>query len=214
MTPEKQNLKKSLEDWAAVINKNAEVNFVEGLFRGALVSSAIIDKSSTWLLAGTGATVALMIANLDKLVPILGATTFRDSIYILVISAFLGFLAKYKSIHCQIILATEEEIKERVFPILETHSEQKDKVDKMAQEHEFDIATEIDIEEVIHEFNKAFPKIIRPFLLKEYIQSVQDHLSPSRKAANGLFWQGNYTILQFLTFLIFALLSISNINAT
>jgi len=113
MEPEdpKLNLKHALDNWAEINKKNAEIGFTEGLFTGALASSSIIDKFSTWLLAGTGATAALMIANLDKLSPVLGGETFRQSIYLLLVSALFGFLAKYKSIHCQIMLATGEEIK-------------------------------------------------------------------------------------------------------
>ena len=88
----KLNLKKALKNWAEINKKNAEIGFTEGLFTGALVSSSIIDKFSTWLLAGTGATAALMIANLDKLSPVLGVAVFKQAIYLLVVSALLVFL--------------------------------------------------------------------------------------------------------------------------
>jgi len=67
----KHNLKEALNNWAEINRKNTEVGFVEGLFTGALIASPIIDKFSTWLLAGTGATAALMIANINKLLPIM-----------------------------------------------------------------------------------------------------------------------------------------------
>ena len=147
----KQNLKNSLDEWAKINRKNAEIGFIEGLFTGALVSSSIIDKFSTWLLAGSGAIASLMVANFDKLSPVLGGITFKHSIYILVISALFGFLAKYKSIHCQIILATGEEIKKRILPVLEKHEEDEEKITDMAKQNEIDVNTSMDREYVLKE---------------------------------------------------------------
>ncbi|MGM0582851.1 MAG: hypothetical protein ACQETL_19400 [Bacteroidota bacterium] len=208
----KLNLKNALDNWAGINKKNAEMGFTEGLFTGALVSSSIIDKFSTWLLAGTGATAALMIANLDKLSPVLGSETFRQAIYLLVVSALLGFLAKYKSIHCQIMLATGEEIKKRVLPVLEKHGEDEKKIEGMAKEHDIEVNTEMDLEYVFKEYCRAFPKVMHHWLLRQFTQGLNDRLAPSRKAANGLFWQGNYTVLQFFTFLGFVLVSVQKIN--
>ena len=149
----KLNLKNALDNWAEINKKNAEIGFTEGMFTGALVSISIIDKFSTWLLAGSGATGALMIANIDKLSPVLGGESFRQSIYILVVSALFGFLAKFKSIHCQIMLATGEEIKKRVLPVLEKHGEDKEKIEGMAKEHDITVNTSIDIEYVVRPEN-------------------------------------------------------------
>lgn len=208
----KQNLKYALDNWAEINKKNAEIGFTEAMFTGAIVSSSIIDKFSTWLLAGSGATAALMIANLDKLSPVLGVSTFKQSIYLLVVSALFGFLAKYKSIHCQIMLATGEEIKKRVLPVLEKHEENEEKIEGMAKEHDIEVNTEMDLEFVINEYCRAFPKVMRFWLLKQFKQGINDRLAPSRKAANSLFWQGNYTILQFFVFLGFVLMTVQNIN--
>lgn len=208
----KLNLKNALDNWAEINKKNAEIGFTEGLFTGALVSSSIIDKFSTWLLAGTGATAALMIANFDKLSPVLGGGTFRQSIYLLVVSALFGFLAKYKSIHCQILLATGEEIKKRVLPVLKKHGEDEEKIEGMAKEHDIEVNTKMDLEYVFKEYCRAFPKVMHNWLLKQFTQGINDRLAPSRKAANTLFWQGNYTVLQFFTFLGFVLVSVQKIN--
>lgn len=208
----KQDLKNSLDNWAEINKKNAEIGFIEALFTGTLVSSSIIDKFSTWLLAGTGATAALMIANLDKLSPVLGVATFKQSIYLLVVSALFGFLAKYKSIHCQVMFATGEEIKKRILPVLVTHEEDEEKIEGMAKEHDIEVNTEMDLEFVIKEYCGAFPKIMHSWLLRQFTQGLNDRLAPSRKAANGLFWQGNYTVLQFFTFLGFVLVAVQNIN--
>lgn len=208
----KQKLKKSLDNWAAINRKNAEIGFTEALFTGALVSSPIIDKFSTWLLAGSGATGALMIANLDKLSPVLGVGTFKQAIYILVVSALFGFLAKYKSIHCQIMFATGEELNKRILPVLDKHGEDEEEIEGMAEEHDIQVNTAMDVEFVIREYCRAFPKIMHFWLESQFTEGLNDRLAPSRKAANGLFWQGNYTILQFFSFLGFVLVAIQNIN--
>jgi hypothetical protein len=212
MEDAKQKLKDALDNWAAITRKNAEIGFVEGLFTGALVSSSIIDKFSTWLLAGTGATAALMIANFDRLSPVLGGASFKQSIYLLVVSALFGFLAKYKSIHCQIILATGEELKKRLQPVLDKHGEDEDKIDTMAKPHGIQVNTEIDLQYIIEEYSKAFPRIMHRWLLKQFFEGISDRLAPSRKAARGLFWQGQYTVLQFLSFLAFVYFSVNGIN--
>ena len=208
----KQKLKEALENWAEINKKNTEIDFVESLFTGALVSSAIIDRFSTWLLAGTGATAALMIANFDKLKPVLGALTIKQSINVLLVSALFGFLAKYKSIYCQIMLAIGEEIKKRLIPLMEKHEEDEDKIVDAAEQHDLQIETKIDLSIVITEYCRAFPRLMHWWLKKQFLQGLSDRLASSRKAANGLFWQGNYTVLQFFSFLLFVYLSVSNIS--
>ena len=88
-----KDLKQSLDKWAAINKENTELGFVDSLYTGALKSSPIIDKFSSWLLAGTGATAALMITSMDKLIPFIGSQSFKVSIYLLIVSALFGFLA-------------------------------------------------------------------------------------------------------------------------
>ncbi len=209
---EQDNFKKTLDNWAKNNSETAETNIVEGLFIGAMDASPIIDKFSTWLLAGTGITAALMITNLNKLVPLLSYTILKQSIYILIILALFGFLAKYKAIFCQIMLATEKEMKKRVMAAVDEYEKTENEIIEMAEGHELEVITDLDITVVYKEYCKAFPKIMHKSLLNQFVQGFDDRLAASRKAANSLFWQGNYTVLQFFIFLYFIIFTITHIN--
>ena len=182
------------------------------MFLGALSGSAIIDKFSMWLLAGTGATAALMITNLDKIVPFLGVAGLKTSLSILIISALCGFIAKYKALNCQILQEVRKEIEKRVKPVMEKHETDEEKILKMAEEHRLEVETEIDVNIISSEYCKAFPEIIHKKLIKGFSEGLEDSLAPSRKAVRNLFWQGNLTILQFVMFILFVFITMINIK--
>lgn len=211
MEEEKEKLKKALESWATTVKNNTEIDFVQGIFEGALVSSPIVDKVATWLLAGTGATAALMIANIDKLTPVLGTSTVKDAIYVLIISALFGFLSKYKSVHCQVVYSIGEEVRKRLIPILDHHEQQEQEISKTADGTDIKVNTEIDIEYIIKEYCKAYPRPIRWWLKKQFLSGIADRLTSSRRAANALFWQSTYASIQFILFIWFTYVSVSKL---
>lgn len=193
--------KENLNNLAKITNNIAETRLTEILFGEILKSSPIFDKFSTWLLIGTGATASLMITNLEKISPIVGRTNLKDSIYLLTVSALLGFLAKFKYIHCQTMLAINEQMKEQILLALGKYNREIEEINNLAKENNHKIETNLDFENVINNFTKAFPRFTHSKLFKEFKEGTEDQLTQGRKNANSVFWQGVYTNFQLLAFI-------------
>lgn len=195
--------KDNLTELAKITKKEAESKLIKMLFREILKTSPILDKFSTWLLIGTGTTASLMIANLEKILPIIGRVNFKDSIYFLVISILLGALAKIKFFNCQIALTINENLENQMVTILEEHDNKKEEIKKFDKNSNLKIDINIDIANVIQEFLKAFPGFTHRQLLQEFEKGTKDQFNQDRKNANNVFWQGIYITLQLLVFMVF-----------
>jgi hypothetical protein len=68
-----------------------ELELTRALINAVLSTSATIDKVATWLLAGLGATVALIVANLDKTSSLVGVEQLREVIMLLLAAGLFGF---------------------------------------------------------------------------------------------------------------------------
>ena len=77
------------------LNKETELNISQLTYKAILNSSAVLEKFSTWLLAGIGATCALIITNINSISKIIDPSILKYSLLLLVISGVLGFLCKY-----------------------------------------------------------------------------------------------------------------------
>ena len=93
---ETESLQNTLAEHAENANIKAENSTIILMMSSAIATSPIIDKFSTWLLAGCGATAALMITNMNAIIPLIGDLEFKLSIYLLIASALAGLLQKYK----------------------------------------------------------------------------------------------------------------------
>ena len=147
-----------LLEWNRLNKSNAENALTSAMFTSLISTSSILDTFSVWLLAGTGATAALLVANADRLIPFLGAAGFKIAGAILVASTIFGLLSKARGVQCQIAYANELQIRERMNPILEKHSVDEDKIAEAASLRGIELVTELDIQRVLSEFAKPFPK--------------------------------------------------------
>ena len=95
---------------------------------------------------------------------------------------------------------------------MEKHEMDEEKILEMAEKHNLEVQTNIDVNVISTEYCKAFPKIIHKKLMKEFTTGLRDRLTPSRRAVKNLFWQGNYTVAQFLMFILFVVTALTNIK--
>jgi hypothetical protein len=198
----------SLSEWNRLNKTNAENALASAMFAGLLSTSPIIDTFSVWLLAGSGATAALMVANADKIIPFLGQSGFKISGVALVLSALFGVLSKARAVQCQIGYGNQQKITELMKPILDNHLAHEEKINEAAASRGISLATAVDLERVTSEFTKYFPKwagwLVRRHLSKHagdpqlgYLLPVRYYMSQSRFA----FFQ----VLGFIAFFCIAL---------
>ena len=147
-----------LLEWNRLNKENAENALTSAMFSSLVATSPIIDQFSVWLLAGTGATAALLVANADKLVPFLGDFGFRICGAVLVVSAICGLISKARAVQCQIGIENEQRVRELMRPILDKHAHDEEKILEFAEARGVPVETELDMGRVITEFAKPFPK--------------------------------------------------------
>ena len=76
-----------LLEWNRLNKENAEHGFVSALFQSMSETSPLVEKFSMWLLAGSGATAALLITQIKSILPYLSEQGFKVCLVVLVVSA-------------------------------------------------------------------------------------------------------------------------------
>tara|TARA_R110000850_G_scaffold97031_2_gene202718 strand:- start:3239 stop:3724 length:486 start_codon:yes stop_codon:yes gene_type:complete len=150
------------------------------LLLGGLETAATVDKVNTWMLVATGATVALIISNIDQVISSSQNFVPKLLLMLLAISALFGFLAKIlgvKSLSMQIAFQS----------ILKT----------------FESAGETDVELALKDYISAYPKLTQKIMTRSAEKGRGDPLYGFKKAANIAIRQSIYTMCQALTFIAF-----------
>ena len=193
-------LKESLENRAKNINQSMTIEFMRITISSIVGSSPIFDKFSTWLLAGCGATAALMITNVKSITPFLGPSGFTISIYLLISTAVVGLLQKYKAIMVQCYYEFTEKLLVGANSLQTSHFQAFEELRKEAEKNNviFDALPNIDIEKIRNEFSIITPYLLRKRALKSFEKGAKDYLHGWRKMAGSFKWQAYYLILQVL----------------
>jgi hypothetical protein len=208
-TPTKKDtlsqIKNELESRGRQINKGCERDFIRISISSIIGTSPVIDSYSTWLLAGCGAIAALMISNVNSIVPFLGDNGFKVSIYILVCSVIAGLFQKYRSLCIQSFITITEKlisdsnslnsIQQQAFQ--ELHNEAK------KYNIQLDVEPTINLEVIRQEYTNFTPFFLRKKSLLNFNKGAKDDLHGWRKMMKGFKHQVGYFILQFLFFLAF-----------
>ncbi|WP_323846439.1 hypothetical protein [Microbulbifer magnicolonia] len=189
--------------WNELNKSNAEHAFVSAMYTSVVETGPIVDKFSTWLLAGTGATGALLISQIESVLPYLGKFDFRVCISLLVISSLLGFLSKYFSILCQIQVRSITVLPEKLEKIFSDHEKNKEEIIEIANKRGITLETEIDINNVLKEFSKPFPKLTKWMIQRQGNRGLENRQIGYQAAAIRFHKQAIYTFLQGLSFVLF-----------
>jgi hypothetical protein len=91
-----------LQEWNRLARENTENAIVSSMFEAISKASKPLEDFSTWLLIGTAAVASFLIANSDKLVPLLGAKGYLWCGALLCLSCLFGFLSKLLALRSQI----------------------------------------------------------------------------------------------------------------
>lgn len=193
-----------LIEWNRLNKENAENALISAMFSSLISTSPVIDRFSSWLLAGTGATAALLVANADKLVPFLSNAGFRVTGALLVASAVFGLISKARAVQCQIGADNDQRIRELMRPILEKHSQDEEKIQGFAETRGSSLATELDLGRVLSEFAKPFPRWVGWLLSRHLAKHAGNpqigYLLPIRFYLS----QSMFAFFQVVSFLAFA----------
>ena len=196
-----------LLEWNRLNIENTEQAFASALYQSTSENTANLDWFSTWLLAGTGATGALLVTQIKAVVPFLTATGLRVCLWTLAASAIAGFFAKYKALRCALQLHLQERIKELMNPVFQKHAADEERIKDYAIKQQLKIETEINLQKVIQEFIKPLPWWVKIFAVWKTKRMKKDRQAGHRMAFMAYLRQVRWVFVQSLLFLAFMLVA-------
>ena len=193
----------SPSELADKLNKETELNISQLTYKAVLNSSAVLEKFSSWLLVGIGATCALIITNINNISKIIDPAIIKYSLLILVVSGVLGFLCKYYYIQIQIVLELDDILRTRLPEIMSIHIEQEKIVHEKAKEQGVLVNTVPDIIGSMRKVIDSIPWFKKRSALKGFDKGLKDPLFGYRRGIRFLYYQSVVTILELVCFLLF-----------
>lgn len=104
-------------------NKNyGQFEFEKDIASAITEPSPAIDTFSTWLLGGTSAAVALLLSNMDKLIPRLGSVPSKLILMVLGISVIFGLLQKFSALQLHIDKNIAEAVETKLTKLVTIHA--------------------------------------------------------------------------------------------
>ncbi len=194
-----------LIEWNQINKDNAEQGFVSAAFQSMTETSSLIGKFSTQLLAGTGATGALFITQVNSILPFLSSQGFKVCLVILVISAIFGFIAKYHSLNCEIQNNMQSKLRMLIKPVLEKHEKDEADIQEYAIQEGIELETDINLFKIMTEFVKPFPFWVKWLVVRRAVKTPVDRQAGFHVAVKSYVSQTHWTFLQTCAFIAFML---------
>lgn len=192
-----------LLEWNRLSRENAENAIVSSMFEASSEAIAPIESFVTWLLLGAAAVASFLLANSDKLVPILGERGFLSCGLLLAASCLFGLLAKAYLLKAEIGRRVGLAVASAFAAQLKIHEEVEEKIQEAARLRDVELETHIRMERVLSEFLAPMPALAKWLVartLKKHAGNPQVGYLPRMKAMNRL---GLFSFLQAVAFLIF-----------
>ncbi len=203
----------SLVEWNRLNKENAEHGFVSALYQSMTETSPLVDKFSLWLLAGTGATGALLITQIKSVLPFLTQQGFKVCLVILVTSAVIGFVAKYSSLRCEIQSNFQSKFTELIKPVLDKHEQDEGTIQEYAEQQGIELQTDINLASIMEEFSRPFPFWVKWLISRKIEKTSGDRQAGFHIAVKAYMSQLRWTLLQAVLFLVFMLTAAWYANA-
>jgi len=196
-----------LKEWSRVANENTIHSVVSVAYAGMLSKSPQIDTFSTWLLAGTGATASLLIANIELVSKALSIEGFQISLSVLSLSALFGLFTKCASLFFPIDNEAQDSVKNKMIEILVNHGETRKKIEESAALSKVAAPPDLELKALIDEILKPMP-----FWAKWFVGLYFNKHKDNRQIAyllplRAFMWQTNLCSLQALFFIGFIVLA-------
>jgi hypothetical protein len=197
-----------LTEWNRLNIDNTENALVSHMYASAISSTYVYDTYSTWLMAGVGATTALLITNIDSVLPFLSAKGFKWSGLLFVASILFGVISKFLALQCQISDQNNEKNTKKISEILNPFYSQAEQIKTHAKQQGISLVTDIEMTRVIEKFVTPFPRwakwLFKKFIIKQSSNPQAGFLIPLRFFR----WQCSALLLQVCTFVAGVALSI------
>lgn len=192
-----------LREWNRLARENTENAIVSSMFEAASKASKPLEEFSTWLLIGAAAVASFLIANSDKLLPLLGARGFSWCGALLCLSCMFGLLSKLMGLRSHIGKETGEAVRKTFAEHLARYKAEEEKIKEGAKFWGIDLQTGIRLDRVLSEFYKPLPWWAS-WLAKRQLKKHEGNPQVGYLILiNSLNWQGYFAGGQAIAFLAF-----------
>ena len=166
-----------------------------------LSTSPMIDKFSTWLFAGSGASATLLIANVDGITRIASLGNIKWALLLLILSGLFGFLEKYLATDIQVNLLQEKNLRDILAPLAADYRLQRNVIQGRANLDGNEIEVEIDIKKVLNQY-----AIFHPWPIRRRILNADPLPVVLRKNIDRYYRQLLYAVAELISFAAFVVL--------
>ncbi len=194
-----------LREWNRLARENTENAIVSSMFEAAGRASEPLEKFSNWLLVGAAAVASFMIANSDKILPLLGPRGFYVCGAFLCLSCVLGLISKMFALLTQIGIETGAAVRRTLVEHLAKYQIEEQKIQEGADFWGLNLETGIRLERILNEFLRPLPIWVR-WLARRYFKKyagdpqIGHFVLISRLNKQGYFATGQ--AFAFLAFLV------------
>lgn len=189
--------------WNNINKENALQEMISATYISVTETTKNIDRFSAWVLAGTGATGALLITQVDTILPYLTSSGFKWSMVFLVASGACGFIAKIYSILCEIQVHTSSRVTELTNPIFKKYNVDKKEIEDLAAKRKIEVRTEFTVDEFLSEYLRPFKGVTKWLINKGLAGKKIDRQTRYHNAIKLYMKQTKWTTLQAASFVIF-----------
>jgi hypothetical protein len=180
-----------LHEWNRLARENAENAIVSSMFEATAEAGEPLEAFSGWLLLGTAAVASFMVANSEKVVPLLGQRGFLVCGALLCLSCAFGLMAKFFA------------VRRRIGVHLAAYDAEEEKIKQHADATGITLQTGIRIDRVLGEYLAPWPKSAAWLATRYFRKNASNPQIAHLLTLRNLLWLGGLSFLQALSFLAF-----------
>ena len=183
--------------------ENTENAIVSSMFEAAGKAHEPLERFSNWLLVGAAAVASFMIANSDKVLPLLGVKGFSVCGAFLCLSCVFGLLSKTFALLTRIGIETGDAVRRTFAEHLAKYEEEERKIQESAALWRIDLQTGVRLERILAEFFRPLPKWVGWLASQHFTKHAGDPQIGYLLLISRLNKQGYFAVGQAITFLLF-----------
>lgn len=195
-----------LIEWNRLENENTKHAVVSAMYGAMLKRSSQVEVFVNWLLAASGASAALLIANLQVATNSLTSKGFSFCIYALVVSALCGVLAKCTTVFFPTGGDEQQTLRDKLGLVFNAHNEEREKITELAKAQGLAAPPDLEMEAIFSEFLRPMPFWAKWFLLLYGRKNSGERQGDLHIAVRAFMWQCDFCFLQAISYISFLVL--------
>jgi len=193
-------MKNDVSKAAEALNAKTEERLLRAYVTSLLSTSPVIDKFSTWLMAGIGAAATLLITNIASITSIAAFKNVKVSLILLIAAGLFGVLEKYLSRDIQVNLLQEESLQKILASISADYEHRKSVIQGWAEVEGKKINVSINVKRVLNQYAS-----LRPWFIRRKLRKFEPLPIVLKKSVCRYYCQTIWAVLELLFFVGFVL---------